>query len=43
MGTITDVTDEKIVLEVPVGKKKEIVVTEIPFTDIKEAVVQISF
>ncbi|MDR3680629.1 MAG: ribosome maturation factor [Flavipsychrobacter sp.] len=43
LGTITDVTDEKIMLEVLVGKKKETVITEIPFTDIKEAVVQISF
>jgi len=43
LGTIMDVTDEKLVLEVPVGKKKETVTTEIPFADIKQAVVQISF
>jgi ribosome maturation factor RimP len=43
LGVLKEVTEEKIVLEVAVGKKKETAITEIPFTDIKQAVVQISF
>lgn len=43
LGIIKEVTEDKLVLEVEVGKKKEKVMTEIPFTNIKKAVIQIIF
>lgn len=43
LGVLKEVTEDNLVLEVTVGKKKEVIITEIPFTDIKKAVVQISF
>ncbi|MBS1687885.1 MAG: ribosome maturation factor [Bacteroidetes bacterium] len=43
LGVLKDVNEEKLVLEVPVPKKKETTIVEIPFSDIKTTVVQISF
>lgn len=42
LGKLTEVNDTELVLEVPVGKKKEITIVNIPLTDIKKTVVQIS-
>jgi ribosome maturation factor RimP len=44
LGVLKEITeDEKLVLEVKVGKKKEIQQVEIPVADIKKTVVQIIF
>lgn len=43
LGVLKEVQEEKIVLEVKVGKKKEIQVVEIPFAGIKKTVVQVIF
>ena len=41
-GKMTGVNSEHVVLEMPVPKKKEVTVVQIPFSDIKKTVVQIS-
>jgi len=43
LGVLKDVNEEKLVLEMTVPKKKETTIVEIPFSDIKTTVVQISF
>lgn len=43
LGVLKDVSEEKVVLEVKIPKKKETAMVEIPFTDIKKTVVQIIF
>lgn len=44
IGKLTEADDEKVVLEVLVSpKKKDTTPVEIPFTNIKQAIVQISF
>lgn len=43
LGVLKEVQEDKMVLEVKEGKKKEITMVEIPFTDIKKTVVQIIF
>lgn len=43
LGVLKDVNEEKLVLEMQVPKKKETTIVEIPFSDIKTTVVQISF
>lgn len=44
LGKLTEVDDEKVVLEVLVSpKKKDTTPVEIPFANIKQAIVQISF
>lgn len=43
LGTLKEVNEEQLVLEVPMPKKKETTIVEIPFSDIKATVVQISF
>jgi len=43
LGLLKDVTEGGIVLEMKVGKKKEIETLEIPFEEIKKIVVQIVF
>lgn len=43
LGTLKDVSEERLVLEMPIPKKKETTIVEIPFSDIKTTVVQISF
>lgn len=43
LGVLKEVTDEALMLEVKVGKKKEIQMAEVPFADIKKIVVQIIF
>jgi len=42
-GVLKEVSEEKIVLEVKIPKKKETQIVEIPFSDIKTTVVQIIF
>ncbi|PZF73886.1 ribosome maturation factor RimP [Taibaiella soli] len=42
-GVLKEVSEEKIVLEVKIPKKKETQIVEIPFSDIKSTVVQIIF
>jgi len=43
LGLLKDVNEEKLMLEMTVPKKKETTIVEIPFSDIKTTVVQISF
>ena len=43
MGVLKEATEEEITLEETTGKKKEVVTTVIPFSNIKKTVVQISF
>jgi ribosome maturation factor RimP len=44
LGTMTAVDDEKVTLEVQVNpKKKEVTIIEIPFSIIKQSVIQVSF
>ena len=43
LGTLKDANEERVVLEMPVLKKKETVIIEIPFSEIKQTVVQIIF
>lgn len=43
LGLLKEVTEEKVVLEVKVGKKKEVTVVEIPLSFIKKIVVQVTF
>lgn len=42
LGKLVDANATELVLEVPVGKKKETTIVNIPLTDIKKTVVQIS-
>ena len=42
LGKMTEASGEQVVLEVPVPKKKEVTIVNIPFSDIKKTVVQIS-
>lgn len=42
-GVLKEATEEAITLEETAGKKKEVVTTVIPFSNIKKTVVQISF
>ena len=42
-GILKEVNEEGIVLEIKLPKQKEAILTEIPFSDIKKTVVQISF
>lgn len=42
-GILKSVDDEKVTLEVKIPKKKETITIEIPFSDIKKTVVQITF
>lgn len=42
LGKLVEANATELVLEVPVGKKKEIIIVNIPLTDIKKTVVQIS-
>ena len=42
-GTLTEVSEERIVLEIQEGKKKETKMTEIPFGQIEKAFVMVSF
>ena len=43
LGVLKEVTEEKLVLEVKVHKKKETTMVEMPLSDIKKTVVQIIF
>ncbi len=43
LGTLKEADEEKLVLEVTQGKKKEISLVEIPLASIKKTVVQIKF
>ena len=43
LGVLKEVKDDSLMLEVKVGKKKEISMVEVPFADIKKIVVQIIF
>jgi len=45
IGRVTEANDDKIVLEMEVkeGKKKELVQSEIPFSEIEKAIVMVSF
>lgn len=43
LGTLKEINEERLVLEMSVPKKKETTIVEIPFSDIKTTVVQISF
>lgn len=43
LGLLKEVLEDKLVLEVKVPKKKEITMVEVPLTDIKKTVVQITF
>jgi ribosome maturation factor RimP len=43
LGVLKEATEEKVVLEVKIPKKKETEMVEIPFSDIKKTVVQIIF
>lgn len=43
LGVLKEVLEDKLVLEVKVGKKKELTMVEVPFEDIKKTVVQIIF
>ncbi len=43
LGVLKEVREDKILLEVKVGKKKEIQMVEIPFATIKKTVVQVIF
>jgi ribosome maturation factor RimP len=43
LGVLKEVQEDRIVLEVKVGKKKEIQVVEMPFSEIKKTVVQVIF
>ena len=43
LGVLKEVTEEKLVLEVKVPKKKETTMVEMPLSDIKKTVVQIIF
>jgi len=42
-GTLKEVADDKITVEVKVPKKKEVNTIVIPFSEIKQSVIQISF
>ena len=42
-GLLTEVSEERIVLEVKEGKKKEINRTELPFSQIEKSIVMVSF
>ena len=42
-GALTEVLEERIVLEIKEGKKKETKLTEIPFSQIEKAIVMVSF
>ncbi len=43
LGLLKEVLEDKLVLEVKVPKKKETTMVEVPLTDIKKTVVQITF
>lgn len=43
LGVLKEVQEDKLVLEVKVPKKKETTMVEVPLTDIKKTVVQITF
>ena len=43
LGILKAVNEEAITLEKTLGKKKEILLSEIPFSDIKKTIVQITF
>lgn len=43
IGVLKEVAEDKLVLEVKVPKKKETTTVEIPFSEIKKTVVQITF
>ena len=43
LGVLKEVQEEKIVLEVKLGKKKETAIVEIPVAEIKKIVVQVIF
>jgi len=43
LGVLKDVKEDALLLETKQGKKKEIVMVEVPFSDIKKIVVQIIF
>jgi hypothetical protein len=43
LGLLKEVTDDKIIIEVKKGKKKEISMVEIPLSFIKKTVVQVTF
>jgi ribosome maturation factor RimP len=43
LGVLKEVKEDALLLEVKVGKKKEITMVEVPLTDIKKIVVQIIF
>lgn len=43
LGILKQVTEFGLILEKTLGKKKEVIVSEIPFADIKKTIVQISF
>jgi len=43
LGVLKEVTEDKVVLEVKVGKKKEISMVEVPLSFIKKIVVQVTF
>lgn len=42
LGKMTEANSEQVVLEIPIPKKKEVTILNIPFSDIKKTVVQIS-
>jgi hypothetical protein len=43
LGVLKEVKEEAVMLEVKVGKKKELTMVEVPLADIKKIVVQIIF
>lgn len=43
MGILKDANEEKVTVEVKVGKKKEVKLVEVPFSFIKKTVVQVTF
>jgi len=42
-GILKDATEEKLIVEETIGKKKEIIQTEIPFSEVVRTVVQVVF
>lgn len=43
LGVLKEISEEVLVLEVKIGKKKETQIVEIPVSEIKKTVVQVSF
>lgn len=43
LGVLKAADEEKLTLEVKVGKKKELTIQEVPFSNIKQTIVQIIF